>query len=166
MKLRRGIVIGIVLLLYATVSAAASEPKRVLILDLSAAISHHGASMQGTFARMLVRLSLEPIDLYEASLATARFAGDQQERPIRRLPSRAFCRPPTRSGHHHRWHQRQHSSGDIDSNCFLPPPCYTRPSNSDVFRSPVLPLMTPQSRNYDRFRRPLREHPAGSPEDQ
>ena len=82
MKLRRGIVIGIVLLLYATVSAAASEPKRVLILDSFGRDFAPWSEYARDIREDVVRLSLEPIDLYEASLATARFAGDQQDGPF------------------------------------------------------------------------------------
>ena len=82
MKLRRGIVIGIVLLLCATVSAAASEPKRVLILDSFGRDFAPWNEYARDIREDVVRQSPEPIDLYEASLATARFAGDQQDGPF------------------------------------------------------------------------------------
>ena len=82
MRLRRGIVVGIVLLLYATVSAAASEPKRVLILDLFGRDFAPWNEYATDIRAELLRQSPEPIDLYEASLATARFGGDQQEGPF------------------------------------------------------------------------------------
>ena len=82
MRLRRGIVVGIVLLLYATVSAAASEPKRVLILDSFGRDFAPWNEYATDIRAELLRQSPEPIDLYEASLATARFGGDQQEGPF------------------------------------------------------------------------------------
>ena len=82
MRLRRGIVVEIVLLLYATVSAAASEPKRVLILDLFGRDFAPWNEYATDIRAELLRQSPEPIDLYEASLATARFGGDQQEGPF------------------------------------------------------------------------------------
>ena len=82
MRLRHGIVVSIVLLLYATVSAAASEPKRVLILDSFGRDFAPWSEYARDIREDVVRLSPEPIDLYEASLATARFAGDQQDGPF------------------------------------------------------------------------------------
>ena len=78
MTLQRGIAVGIVLLLYATVSAAASEPKRVLILDLFGRDFAPWNEYATDTRAELLRQSPEPIDLYEASLATARFAGDNK----------------------------------------------------------------------------------------
>jgi signal transduction histidine kinase len=82
MRLRRWIVVSIVLLLYATVSAAASEPKRVLILDSFGRDFAPWNEYATDIRAELLRQSPEPIDLYEASLATARFAGNQQEGPF------------------------------------------------------------------------------------
>jgi signal transduction histidine kinase len=82
MRLRRGIVVSIVLLLCATVSAAASEPKRVLILDSFGRDFAPWNEYATDIRAELLRQSPEPIDLYEASLATARFGGDQQEGPF------------------------------------------------------------------------------------
>jgi signal transduction histidine kinase len=82
MRLRREIVLSIVLVLYATVSAAASEPKRVLILDSFGRDFAPWNEYATDIRAELLRQSPEPIDLYEASLATARFAGDSQEGPF------------------------------------------------------------------------------------
>ena len=78
----RAMILSVVLLLCTAVSAAASEPKRVLILD---SFGHDFAPWNeyATDIRAeLLRQSPEPIDLYEASLATARFTGNQQEGPF------------------------------------------------------------------------------------
>ena len=82
MRPRRWIVASIVLLLYATINAAASEPKRVLILDSFGRDFAPWNEYATDIRAELLRQSPEPIDLYEASLATARFAGDLQERPF------------------------------------------------------------------------------------
>ncbi len=78
----RGIAIGCVLLLCATVSAAASEPKRVLILNSFGRDFAPWNEYAKDIRAELLRQSPEPIDLYEASLATARFAGDQPDSPF------------------------------------------------------------------------------------
>jgi signal transduction histidine kinase len=82
MRLRRGIVASVVLLLCGIVSAAASEPKRVLLLDSFGRDFAPWNEYATDIRAELLRQSPEPIDLYEASLATARFAGDQQEGPF------------------------------------------------------------------------------------
>jgi signal transduction histidine kinase len=82
MRLRRGIIVSVVLLLCAIVSAAASEPKRVLILDSFGRDFAPWSEFTRDFRQDLVLQSPRTIDLYEASLATARFAGDQQEGPF------------------------------------------------------------------------------------
>ena len=78
----RGMVISSVLLLCATVSAAASEPKRVLILDSFGRDFAPWNEYATDIRAELLRQSPEPIDIYEASLASARFAGDQQDGPF------------------------------------------------------------------------------------
>ena len=78
----RGIVFSGVLLLCATVSAAASEPKRVLLLDSFGRDFAPWNEAARDIRAELLRQSPEPIDLYDASLVTARFAGDQQDGPF------------------------------------------------------------------------------------
>ena len=73
---------SVVLMLCATASAAASEPKRVLILDSFGRDFAPWNEYARDIRAELLRQSPEPIDLYEASLATARFTGDQQDGPF------------------------------------------------------------------------------------
>jgi signal transduction histidine kinase len=78
----RGVVVSGALLLCATLSAAASEPKRVLILDSFGRDFAPWNEYATDIRAELLRQSPEPLDLYEASLATARFGGDQQDGPF------------------------------------------------------------------------------------
>jgi signal transduction histidine kinase len=71
-----------VLLLCGTVSAAASEPKRVLLLDSFGRDFAPWNEAARDIRAELLRRSPEPIDLYDTSLASARFAGDQKGGPF------------------------------------------------------------------------------------
>ena len=71
-----------VLLLCATASAAASEPKRVLLLDSFGRDFAPWNECARDIRAELLRQSPEPIDLYDVSLVTARFTGDQQDGPF------------------------------------------------------------------------------------
>ena len=120
MRLQRGIVVGIVLLLCATVSAAASEPKRVLILDSFGRDFAPWNEYAKDIREEVFRQSPEPIDLYEASLATARFA--EINKTARSSITFALFLPATNSI----WSSLsarlpQDSSSGIGSNCFLHP---------------------------------------------
>ena len=75
------ILLGAVLLLFATVSAATAEPKRVLLLHSFGRDFAPWNEYAKNIRAELDRLSPEPIDLYEASLASARFP-DEQEGPF------------------------------------------------------------------------------------
>jgi len=82
MRWRHRVWAGLVLLLMVAVSATAAEPKRVLLLH------SFGRNFQpfDTFAAYLrtdlAEQSPEPLDLYEVSLETARFAEGEQEAPF------------------------------------------------------------------------------------
>lgn len=78
----RAIIVGVVLLHCAAVGAAATEPKRVLILNSFGRDFTPWNEYAADIRAEILRQSPEPIDLYEASLATARFAGDEQDGPF------------------------------------------------------------------------------------
>jgi len=75
------IFLSLVLLLLAMTGAALSEPKRVLILHPFGRDFVPWSEYGRTFREELLRQSPEGIDLYEASLATAR-SGGIEERPF------------------------------------------------------------------------------------
>ena len=69
-------------LLLATLGPAAAEPKRVLLLHSLGRDFAPFADVSGRFREELIRQSTDPVDYYEISLETARFAGAEQERPF------------------------------------------------------------------------------------
>jgi signal transduction histidine kinase len=77
---RRRMLLGAVVLLFAMVSAAIAEPKRVLLLRSYG--RDYVPWYVENFRSELNRLSPTPVDLHEASLATARFAEGQEEGPF------------------------------------------------------------------------------------
>src|SRR6202011_2766962 len=70
------------LLLWATFDVTAAEPRRVLLLHSSGRDLAPFSDFTGSFREHLVEQSLDPIDLYEVSLETARFSGAQDEGPF------------------------------------------------------------------------------------
>jgi signal transduction histidine kinase len=72
------VLLSTVVLFFAMTGAALSEPKRVLLLHSSAAIFAPWNEYARTIREELVRQSPEPVDIFEASLATARFADDEE----------------------------------------------------------------------------------------
>jgi hypothetical protein len=94
----RAIVFSAVLL-FAAASSAAAEPKRVLLLD---SFGHDFAPWNEFvrhFREDLFRQS-RPIDLYGASLATARFAEVHKRRSL--ITFARFLPTISSSSHHHR----------------------------------------------------------------
>jgi signal transduction histidine kinase len=73
--------LSIVVLLFAMTGKAFSEPKRVLLLHSFGRDFSPWSEYARTFREELNRQSPDPIDLYEASLATARFP-DEEEGPF------------------------------------------------------------------------------------
>jgi hypothetical protein len=65
-------------LLFAMTGAAFSEPKRVLLLHSFGRDFAPWNEYARTIREELVRQSPEPVDIFEASLATARFADDEE----------------------------------------------------------------------------------------
>src|SRR5215831_16476179 len=74
--------LGVFLLLYATIGAAAAEPRRVLLLHSFGRNFAPFNDFAGRFREQLIRQSPEPIDLYEASLETARFSAPPENEPL------------------------------------------------------------------------------------
>jgi signal transduction histidine kinase len=74
--------LGGALLLWATFDVTAAEPRRVLLLHSSGRDLAPFSDFTGSFREHLVEQSLDPIDLYEVSLETARFSGAQDEGPF------------------------------------------------------------------------------------
>ncbi len=73
--------LSVFVLFFAVTGEAFSEPRRVLLLHSFGRDFAPWNEYARTFREELSRQSPEPIDLYEASLATARFP-DQEERPF------------------------------------------------------------------------------------
>jgi len=86
--------LGLVFVVFAAFSATAAEPKRVLILHSFgrdfAPWSEYARHMRAE----LIRQSPQPVDLFEASLATARFGDDQQEGPFVEYLRALFAKRP------------------------------------------------------------------------
>src|ERR1700730_7906495 len=76
--MRSRILINAVALLIAMTGSALSEPKRVLLLHSFGRDFSPWSEYARTFRQELVRQSPDATDVYEASLATARFADDQE----------------------------------------------------------------------------------------
>jgi signal transduction histidine kinase len=75
------ILLSIIVLLFAMTGEAFSEPKRVLLLHSFGRDFAPWSEYARSFREELTRQSPDPIDLYEASLATARFP-DEEEGPF------------------------------------------------------------------------------------
>ena len=74
--------LGVILLLFAAIGAQAAEPRRVLLLHSFGRNFAPFSDFAGRFREQLVRQSPEPIDLYEASLETARFSSPPDDEPL------------------------------------------------------------------------------------
>jgi signal transduction histidine kinase len=72
------VLLSTVVLLFAMTGAAFSEPKRVLLLHSFGRDFAPWNEYARTIREELVRQSPEPVDIFEASLATARFADDEE----------------------------------------------------------------------------------------
>ena len=70
--------INAILLLLLMAGVATAEPKRVLLLHSFGSNFAPWNEFASSTRQELTRLSPDPIDLYEASLATARFEGDEE----------------------------------------------------------------------------------------
>lgn len=79
--MRVGVLLGALVLLFAMAGEALSEPRRVLLLHSFGRDFAPWNEYARTIREELVSQSKEPIDIFEASLATARYAGDE-ERPF------------------------------------------------------------------------------------
>jgi signal transduction histidine kinase/ABC-type uncharacterized transport system substrate-binding protein len=82
MTQRATISVGAALLFFATLAAASAEPKRVLLLHSFGPNFSPYNEYVVKLREDLARRSPEPMDIYEASLATARFAEDEREGPF------------------------------------------------------------------------------------
>ena len=69
-------------LLLATFGSATAEPKRILILHSFGRDFAPFADFSGLFRERLVSASHDPIDFYEASLDSTRYAGVQDDTPL------------------------------------------------------------------------------------
>jgi signal transduction histidine kinase len=72
------VLLSTVVLFFAMTGAALSEPKRVLLLHSFGRDFAPWNEYARTIREELVRQSPEPVDIFEASLATARFADDEE----------------------------------------------------------------------------------------
>ena len=72
------VLLSTVVLFFAMTGAALSEPKRVLLLHSFGRDFAPWNEYARTIREELVRRSPEPVDIFEASLATARFADDEE----------------------------------------------------------------------------------------
>jgi signal transduction histidine kinase len=72
------VLLSTVVLLFAMTGAAFSEPKRILLLHSFGRDFAPWNEYARTIREELVRQSPEPVDIFEASLATARFADDEE----------------------------------------------------------------------------------------
>jgi signal transduction histidine kinase len=75
-------IFAFVILLFATMEAAAADSQRVLLLHAFGHPYSPWSDMAGSFRAELVKASPEPIDLYEVSLDTARVQDAQEEGPF------------------------------------------------------------------------------------
>jgi len=74
--------VGAIVLLFAMAAAAAAEPRRVLFLHSFGRDFSPYSEFAAKLRAELARQSPEPIDIYQASLLTARFADDEREVPF------------------------------------------------------------------------------------
>ena len=82
MKPRLRIAIGAVLLLFAMLSAAAAQPKQVLMLNSFGRDFSPWSEIARDFRAELDRRSPESLEVYDASLMIERFGADQDEAPF------------------------------------------------------------------------------------
>ena len=75
-------VVGMLLLLFGALEPAMAEPHRVLLLHSYGQHFHPWSAVAARLREELTRQSPNPIDLYEASLETARFSQHLDEAPI------------------------------------------------------------------------------------
>jgi hypothetical protein len=99
MRLR--LLLSVVVLLLAMTGEAYSEPKRVMLLHSFGRDFAPWNEYAKVVREELGRQSKEPIDIFEASLATARFAEDE-EGPFVDYLHALFCQAEARSGHFYR----------------------------------------------------------------
>src|SRR5262245_5187926 len=79
----RALTAAIVLIYFAVLEpAAAVQPRRVLLLHSFGQHFHPWSAVAGHFREELVRRSPDPIDLYEASLESARLSEVPAEGPV------------------------------------------------------------------------------------
>jgi signal transduction histidine kinase len=74
--------LGGTLLVLAALDATAAEPRRVVLLHSSGRDFAPFSEFSGSFREQLVEQSLEPVDIFEAMLETARFKESQDEGPF------------------------------------------------------------------------------------
>jgi signal transduction histidine kinase len=74
--------LAVIVVIFAAMSPAAAEPKRVLLLHSFGANFAPWVSISGYFREQLFKLSSDKIDLYEASLEGARFREAVDERSM------------------------------------------------------------------------------------
>src|SRR6516225_7685915 len=75
-------IVGIILLLFAVINPAVAEPRRVLLLHSFGPQFVPWTYFSGQFREALIRQSPNAIDLYEASLESARFAQLEEQGPV------------------------------------------------------------------------------------
>src|SRR5262245_41912863 len=74
--------VGLILLLFAVINPAGAEPRRVLLLHSFGPQFVPWIYFSGQFRESLIKQSPNAIDLYEASLESARFAQLEEQGPI------------------------------------------------------------------------------------
>jgi signal transduction histidine kinase len=95
MSRQRWVWIAAALLVFAALSAAAAEPRRVLVLQSFGRDFEPFSGFSGRFREELARRSPERIDFYESSLQTARHRGTPDEAPFANYLLALFAeRPP------------------------------------------------------------------------
>jgi hypothetical protein len=82
MQYRFTLSLGILLLVFASLSPASADPKRILILSSFGRDFSPWAEFTKKLRAELEQRSPEPIEFHDASLVTARFAANQDERPF------------------------------------------------------------------------------------
>src|SRR6516225_259867 len=75
-------IVGIILLLFAVINPAVAEPRRVLLLHSFGPQFVPWTYFSGQFREALIKQSPNAIDLYEASLESARFAQLEEQGPV------------------------------------------------------------------------------------
>src|SRR5262245_15765885 len=75
-------VVGVILILFAAVNSVTADPRRVLLLHSFGQDFHPWSAVAAHFRSELRRRSSNPVDLYEASLESARLSSPSDEGPI------------------------------------------------------------------------------------